>query len=165
MKGDETMYNNPYTPYSPQLTADRIDNQIAQLQQLKTQIPTTTQPAINQTFQLSSGSNAIRYANSLEDVNKELVIGDTPFFSRDMSIVWIKDIHGQVKTYELNEVVIKDEKDLMIESLQMQINEMKGMINNAKSNSTNDVEQYTKPIESKKPTNVSNVSTSSKKSK
>ena len=139
--------------YNQQLTADRIDGQIAQLQQMKAQITQPHTPSINQTFQLApTNQNMMRYAASIDDVNKEMVMGDTPFFSKDMSVLWIKNNKGEIKSYELNEIVHKDEKDLMIESLQYQIQELrKEMRENAKSN-VNDVDEST---ESKKSTNVS----------
>ena len=122
--------------FNPQFNIDRINNQILELEKMKTQLGNMQQvPIINQTFQQTSPS-VIKYADSIDDVNKEMVIGDTPYFSKDMSVVWIKSIKGDIKTYELKEVVLKDEKDLMIESLQLQIKEM---MENAKSSSTNDV--------------------------
>lgn len=123
--------------YNPQMTADRIDSQIAQLQQMKNQLPQASTPtSINQTFQLApTNATLIRYVNSLEDVNKELIVGETPFFSKDMSVLWIKDLKG-VRTYELKEIVPKDEKDIQIELLKAQIEELKkGMISNEQSNS------------------------------
>ena len=122
--------------FNPQFNIDRINNQILELEKMKTQLGNMQQvPIINQTFQQTSPS-VIKYADSIDDVNKEMVIGDTPYFSKDMSVVWIKSIKGDIKTYELKEVVLKDEKDLMIESLQLQIKEM---MENAESTSTNDV--------------------------
>lgn len=139
--------------YNSQLTADRIDSQIAQLQQMKAQLPQAPTPSINQTFQLApTHQGLIRYANSIDDVNKEMVVGDTPFFSKDMSVLWVKNTKGDIKSYELTEIIHKDEKDLMIESLQYQIQELrKEMRENAKSN-VNDADEST---ESKKSTNVS----------
>ena len=128
------MYNNPYMNYqqnyNQQSMNDRIDNQIAQLQQMKEQMKHNQQPAINQTFQLAPQQSGMRYANSLDDVNKEMVYVDTPFFSKDMSVVWIKNNKNEIRTYELNEIVPKDAKDMQIEYLQAQIQELKGMINN-----------------------------------
>ena len=122
--------------FNPQFNIDRINNQILELEKMKTQLGNMQQvPIINQKFQQASPS-VLKYADSIDDVNKEMVIGDTPYFSKDMSVVWIKSIKGDIKTYELKEVVLKDEKDLMIESLQLQIKEM---MENAKSTSTNDV--------------------------
>ena len=71
-----------YTNYQPNL--DRINSQIAELEKLRTQMQQP--PAINQTFQLSS-DETIRFANSLDEVEARYVRGDTPSFSRDMSVV------------------------------------------------------------------------------
>ena len=122
---------------------DRINSQIAELEKMKSQIP--MQP-ITQNFQFAN--NGIRYAESIDEVEKSFIVGDTPFFSKDLSVVWIKTING-IKSYELKEIIKKDEKDLLIESLQMQIKEMK---ENAKSN-----DEYTN--ESTKNQESKNVST------
>lgn len=131
------MYNNPYMlnqNYNQQSMNERIDNQIAQLQQMKEQMKHNTQPAIptnlTQNFQLAPQQSGMRFANSLDDVNKEMVYVDTPFFSKDMSVVWIKNNKNEIKTYELNEIVPKDAKDMQIEYLQAQIEELKGMMKN-----------------------------------
>ena len=162
------MYNNPFnTVYTPQANIDRINNQINELERMRSQYQQQAnqpQPTnLTQNFQLAPvNREVIRYANSIEDVKRDLVIGDTPYFSRDMSILWIKNIKGDIKAYELNEIVEKDEKDIQIEFLQSQIEELKkGMINNAKPND-DDVDE---PIEDEKSTNVSNGRTSKAKSK
>ena len=156
------MYNNPYT-YNTQLERDRIDSQIARLQDMKNQLTqpmANQQPSINQTFQLApNGGNSIRYVNSLDEVKKEIVYNDTPFFSNDLSVLWIKNNKGDVRAFELKEIVKKDEKDIIIDSLQLQINELKEEIKNAKSNYTNDDE----PNQNEQSSDVSNRRTSKKK--
>lgn len=159
------MYNNPYNyqqNYNQQSITERIDNQIAQLQQMKEQMKQP--PAINQTFQLAPQHSGMRYANSFNDVNKEMVYVDTPFFSKDMSVVWIKNNKNEIKTYELNEIVEKDDKDIKIDFLMAQIKELKKGINKNESKS-NVNESITDANESEEPTNVSNVSKPTKKSK
>ena len=160
------MYNNPY--YNPQMNIDRINNQIAELERLKSQIPQQvqqTQPSINQTFQLAPTSREIiKYANNMEEVQKEIVIGDTPFFSKDMSIVWIKNTKGEIKTYELNEIIAKDDKDIKIEYLQAQIEQLKKEMKNNEP-LTNFDEPISKSVESEKSTDISPISRTSKKSK
>lgn len=128
--------NNSFYPiYNPQASIDRINSQIAELEKLKSQIPqqvasTNNPPSINQTFQLAPNNSLnMRFANSLEEVQKEIVVADTPFFSKDLTVVWIKNQNGEIKSYEMNEIVAKDEKDLQIEFLQAQINDLKkGMV-------------------------------------
>ena len=159
------MYNNPYMfnqNYNQQSMNERIDNQIAQLQQMKEQMKHNTQPAINQTFQLAPQQSGIKFANSLDDVNKEMVYVDTPFFSKDMSVVWVKNNKNEIKTYELNEIVPKDDKDLLITTLQMQIEELRKEIkDNAKPINNDDDES----IKNETTTNVSTSRTSTKKPK
>lgn len=138
------MFNNPYN-YNQQANVDRINSQIAELEKLKQSLPQTPSPTnLTQNFQLAPANQSMKYANSIEEVKKEIVIGDTPYFSKDLSVVWIKTPKGDIKAYELNEIVQKDDKDLMIENLQLQINELtksiKEMNENAKSITTNDDE-------------------------
>ena len=126
------MYNNPYNNpynnyYGQQNLNDRIDTQIAQLQQMKEQFK-NQQPAINQTFQLAPNNHAMRYANTIDEVGKEMVYIDTPFFSKDMSVVWIKNVKGDIRTYELNEIKPLDEKDIQIEQLKDEKEELQGEI-------------------------------------
>jgi len=166
------MYNNPYmNPYSTmgqQNLNEKIDNEIAKLQQMKTNVNQPT-PAINQTFQLAPNNHTMKYANTIDDVNKEIVYLDTPFFSKDMSVLWIKNAKGDIKTYELNEIVPKDEKDMQIEYLQSQIEELKGMIKNEQSNTNVDEskvaenttttdEPIREPIKKNKSTSIQKIS-------
>lgn len=143
------MFNNPFMQ---QQNLDRINDQIKQLENIRNQMQ---QPApITQNFQLVP-SNSIRYAKSIEEVDKSPVIGDTPFFSQDMTILWLKNASGEVKTYELKEIIKKDEKDLQIEFLMAQIEEMKA---NAKRNGN-----ANEPVEDEEPSSVSISRTSKKK--
>jgi hypothetical protein len=158
------MYNNPYVnPYNPQPSIDRINAQMAELEKMKTQLQQPVQPTptnLTQNFQIApTNRDVIKYATSIDEVQRDMVIGDTPYFSKDMSVVWIKNTKGDIKTYELNEIIPKDSKDLMIENLQAQLDEMRKEINNAKSNSTNDVE----PVKNAKSSSVSTSKSTNKK--
>ena len=156
------MYNNPYY-YNPQINVDKIDKQIEDLQKIKNQIQQPMQPTnLTQNFQLAPNRELMLYANSIEEVQKESVYGATPFFSKDMSVLWVKNAPNSIKTYELKEIIPKDEKDLKIELLQAQIDELKkGMKSDAKS----DNEHVDEPIEDEKSSDVKNGGTSTKKSK
>lgn len=158
------MFGNAYmqNAYNPQDNIDRINNQIIQLENMKKQIQQPVQQPTNltQNFQLAPTRDFIRYANNIDEVSKNTVVGDTPFFSRDMSVLWIKNSNGEIKTYELNEVVLKDEKDMKIDFLMAQIEELKkGMIKYEHDESINE------SVENEKSTNVSTISKSTKKSK
>ena len=156
------MYNNPYY-YNTQFNVDKIDKQISDLEKLRNQIQQQPMQPTNltQNFQIAPNRESMKYADSIEDVQKESVYGDTPFFSKDMSILWVKNVSNNIKVYELKEIVSKDEKDVKIEFLQAQIEELKkGMIQNAKPNN----EYVDEPIESEKSTNAKNGRTSKTKS-
>lgn len=140
------MYGNPYMPqtFNRQEAVDRINANMNELERLKQQLqqPQQVQQPITQNFQLApQNRDVIKYATSIEEVNRDMVIGDTPYFSKDMSVVWIKNTKGEIKTYELTEIIPKDSKDLQIELLQSQIEELKGMIKNERINSNVNAEQ------------------------
>lgn len=164
------MFNNPYmNNYNSQANIDRINAQMNELEKLKQQIqqPIQSQMPTNltQNFQLApSNRDVIRYAASIEEVQRDMVIGDTPYFSKDMSVVWIKNTKGEIKTYELNEIIPKDNKDLQIEYLQAQIEQLKKGMKKYES-STNVINTTSESVEDEEPANVSNVSKSTKKSK
>lgn len=153
------MFNNPFM-YNQQTNIDRLNEQINNLEKMKAQLQ-NQQPPITQNFQLAPNYEPIKYANSMDDVAKASVVNDTPFFSKDMSVLWIKNAKGEIKTYELCEIIPRDDKDLKIEMLQAQINEMKGMIENAKP-----VNEYVDDtVKNAKSSNVSNDTASTKKQK
>ena len=136
------MYNSPYfNTYNPQARIDRINTQIAELEKLKQQLPQPNGAPTNltQNFQIAPNSTTMKYADSIEEVQRDIVVGDTPYFSKDMSVLWIKNTRGDVKSYELNEIIQKDEKDLQIEFLQAQIESMKKEMNKNESSSSDDV--------------------------
>lgn len=173
------MFNNPYmNNYNTQPSIDRINAQINELEKMKEQMQKPIQPQptnLTQNFQLApTNREVIKYAGSIDEVQRDMVIGDTPYFSKDMSVVWIKNTKGDIKTYELTEIVPKDEKDLQIEYLQSQIEELKGKIDNEQFNSNVDTKQNAtdtttndetirEQFEKSKSTSLSRVSTSKKK--
>lgn len=159
------MYGNPYfnqQAYQQDLInmRDRLDKQIqqAQAQQMNNNQP----PAINQTFQLSPNqSNHIKYAETEEDVSKELVFADTLFVNRAYSKMWLKNASGEIKEYELKEVIKKDKKDLQIASLMAKIEELeKEMKKNEYA--SNDNANVNVTTSSKKSTNGTNDKPSKK---
>lgn len=136
------MYNNPYyqNAYNPQVSIDRINNQIADLEKMRQQLqqPPQQPQAITQNFQLAPNGNSMKFVNTIDDVGKEIVYSDTPFFSKDMTVMWVKNTKGDIKSYELNEIVPKDTKDLQIEYLQAQIEDLRKEMKNNVSDVTDD---------------------------
>lgn len=165
------MMNGGYFYQQPtrQDNINMINEQISRLEQMRNQInqqpnPQQQQPSINQTFQLApTTQGTMRYVNTMDDVAKEIVFGDTPFFSKDMSVLWIKNNKNEIKTYELNEIVPKDEKDLMIENLKIQLDEMNKTIKEMKDNAKSIATNVDEPNESEEPASVPISRTSKKK--
>lgn len=157
------MYNNPFiNGYNPQVNIDRINSQITELEKIRNQIQQPIPPTnLTQNFQIApTNKEVIKYANNIDEVSRDLVIGDTPYFSKDMSVVWIKNTKGEIKTYELKEIIPKDDKDIKIELLMAELEELKKGIKNESSNANND-----ESTESKESSNVSVSRTSKTKSK
>lgn len=166
-----------YNNFNQQNMYEQIDSQINQLQQMKEQMKNNNQqPAINQTFQLAPTNNhTMRYVDTIDDVNKETIYYDTPFFSKDMSVVWIKNAKGDIKTYELNEIIPKDDKDIQIEMLQAQIDELKkgikdneqyysNVITEQNATDTSTTDRTTREeLEGNKSTSISKIPRSKKK--
>lgn len=156
------MYNY-MNPYNRQAEIDRINNQMAELEKMKAQMQQPVQQPTNltQNFQIApTNREVIRYANNIEEVQRDMVIGDTPYFSKDMSVVWIKNTKGEIKTYELTEIIPKDSKDVEIAYLKSQIEELKkGM----KKYESNDDEYVDGAIEDEESSSSKTVRGSKKK--
>lgn len=116
------MYGNLY--YNNQMNLDKIDGQIKELENMRRHYQ-SQQPVFNQTLQLAPNTSGIRHATSIEAVGKELVLADTVFLSEDEKTMWIKDVKGVIRTFDINEVVKKDEKDLLIDKLKDEIERLK----------------------------------------
>lgn len=173
------MYNNPYmNAYNPQTSIDKLNEQINNLERMRNQLQQPIQQPTNltQNFQIApTNRDVIRYANSIEEVQRDMVIGDTPYFSKDMSVVWIKNTKGDIKTYELNEIIPKDEKDMQIALLQSQIEELRKEVRNneqlntnvipteVETNTTNNDKSIGEPIKENKSSSIQRIPTSKKK--
>lgn len=114
---------------------DRIDKQLQMVNQTQ---PQTT--PITQNFQIAPNNNntGIKYVNSVEDVKKELVFADTLFINKERTILWFKNALGDVKTYQIVEIVEKDPKDAKIEELEQKISMLMEERENEKRINTND---------------------------
>ncbi len=158
-----TMYpNNQFYIQDLQNMKDRIDAQMRQLQQNQTQ-QIQPQP-ITQNFQLAPTQNAneieSKYVSSIDEVKNTFVMKTGVFVNKDFSKLWIKDVTGNIRVFNTEEVIEMDEKDREIFELKKQINEMKGMIENAREHSDEYVDE---PVTVKKSTRTSSSAKSNAK--
>ena len=132
---------------------EKIDRQMQQMQQLNQnqmqQQPTPTN--LTQNFQLAPNpiNNELesKYANNIDEVRNTFVMKTGIFLNKDFTSMWVKTTDGNIKTFELNEVIETDPKDTEILMLKKQIQEMKEMIANESNGNNTD---YDGTDESKK---------------
>lgn len=130
--------------FNPQLY--NIDRQIqeerAKMAELERQkMQAYSQPTIlNQTIQTGPGGQGVRYAESIDDVRREMIFADTLFVNKAFTNLWFKSPNGNIKSYLLEEIVPKDEKDLQIEALKRELEDLKREIkdepNRSRDNAT-----------------------------
>lgn len=121
-------YNPQIMNFDKQILEER--NKIAELERQKMQALYTPPTILNQTIQAGPQSNGIKYAESIDEVNREMVFADTLFINKGFTNLWFKNPRGEVKTYLLEEFIPKDEKDIKIENLEKQLNDLKKEITN-----------------------------------
>lgn len=99
-------------------------NKINELEKQRIQAQYAQPTILNQTIQAGPGASGIRYAESIDDVNREMIFVDTLFVNRDFTNMWYKTPQGKVRPFLLEEIIPKDDKDLRIESLERQVKEL-----------------------------------------
>ena len=132
------MYNNnQFYIQDLQSMKDRIDAQIRQIQQ-QGQVQQQQIPQINQNFQITPTTNNneihAKYVNNIDDVKNTFVMTTGLFVNKEMNTLWFKNVNGDIRTFNLQEIIEQDEKDLEIQRLKNEIENMKGMIANVQSN-------------------------------
>ena len=138
---------------------DRIDNQMKQMQQFNQnqmqQQPTSTN--LTQNFQLAPNPNnnelESKYVNNIDEVKGIFVMKTGVFLNKELNTLWIKNTNGDIRTFELSEIIQTDPKDVEINNLRQELQRMKEMISN-ESNVNNS--NYDESDESKNATKLSN---------
>lgn len=98
-----------------------------QLQQLRNR-PTPTN--LTQNFQITpqnSTPNDLQsaYVSGAEEVKNIFMTKNGIFVDKGLTNLWFKNTEGNIRTFTLQEVVQKDEKDLEIEKLKKQLEDLK----------------------------------------
>ena len=163
-----SQYNNQYNPYTNsnyinelQQMREKIDKQIQQVQQPQQQMqpvnPQLQVPQINQSFQLAPQTNSnseleSRYAENIDEVRNTFVMKTGIFAKKDYSMIWVKDVSGNITTFKTEEVKELDEKDLQIQSLQQELENMKLLMTQNMQNVSRETIVNETPIETKSKT-------------
>lgn len=137
---------------------EKIDRQMQQMQQFnQNQMQQQPVPQINQSFQLapnpSNNELESKYVNNIDEVKGIFVMKTGVFLNKDLNTLWIKNTNGDIRTFELSEIIQTDPKDEEINNLRQELQRMKEMIANESNvnNSNNDESN-----ESKTTTKLSN---------
>ena len=135
---------------------DRIDNQIKNYQQTQMQQPQMP-TNLTQNFQITPQTNnseiQAKYVTNINDVKNTFVMTTGIFVNKEMNTLWLKNINGDIRTFNLQEIIEQDPKDIEIQNLKNELERMKGMIFNANESVNTDVDES---ITSSKPKGVSN---------
>ena len=122
---------------------EKIDRQMQQMQQFNQNQMQQQQPVpITQNFQLAPNptNNELesKYANNIDEVRNTFVMKTGVFVNKDFTSMWVKTTDGNIKTYELNEVIQQDPKDVEINNLKKELQRMKEMISNESNGNNTD---------------------------
>lgn len=141
--------NNQFYMQDLQNMKDRIDRQMQQVQQMnqnqmQPQMPTN----LTQNFQLAPNptNNELesKYVNNIDEVKNTFVMKTGVFINKDFTSLWIKDVTGNIRTFNTEEVIELDPKDKEILMLKKQIEDMKGMMSNAVEYDNTDIDESVK---------------------
>lgn len=152
------MYGNSNQYYMQNLQdmRDRIDNQIKSYQQTQMQQPQMP-TNLTQNFQITPQTNnseiQAKYVTNINDVKNTFVMTTGIFVNKEMNTLWLKNINGDIRTFNLQEIIEQDPKDIEIQNLRNELERMKGMIFNANESVNADVDES---ITSSKSKGVSN---------
>lgn len=145
---------------------ERIDKQMQQIQQFNQNQIQNQQPIpqINQSFQLAPNptNNELesKYVNNIDEVKGIFVMKTGVFLNKELNTLWIKNTNGDIRTFELSEIIEQDPKDVEINNLKQELQRMKEMISNESNGNSTD---FNEPNESKATTKLSNRSKSNAK--
>ena len=146
--------NNQFYMQDLQNMREKIDRQMQQVQQMNQnqmqQQPTPTN--LTQNFQLAPNSNSneleSKYVNNIDEVKGIFVMKTGVFLDKELNNLWIKNTNGDIRTFELNEVIPQDPKDVEINNLKKEIQRMREMINYGNESDVNN-SNFNEPDESK----------------
>ena len=153
--------NNQIYMQDLQNMREKIDRQMQQMQQLnQNQMQQQPQiPQVNQTFQLAPNptNNELesKYANNIDEVRNTFVMKTGVFLNKELNTLWIKNTNGDIRTFELNEIIPQDPKDIEINNLKKELQRMKEMINYGNESNVNNSDND-ESNESKNATKLSN---------
>ena len=135
--------NNQIYMQDLQNMREKIDRQMQQMQQLnQNQMQQQPVPNVTQNFQLapnpSNNELESKYANNIDEVRNTFVMKTGVFVNKELNTLWIKNTNGDIRTFELSEIIDIDPKDKEIAILKQELEKMKEMISNESNGNNTD---------------------------
>ena len=137
---------------------EKIDRQMQQMQQFnQNQMQQQPIPQVTQNFQLAPNPNnnelESKYVNNIDEVKGIFVMKTGVFLNKELNTLWMKNTNGDIRTFELSEIIEQDPKDVEINNLKQELQRMKEMISNESNVNNSNIDE---PIEDEKPKRISN---------
>lgn len=136
---------------------EKIDRQMQQMQQQNQMQQQPTPTNLTQNFQLAPNptNNELesKYVNNIDEVKGIFVMKTGVFLNKELNTLWIKNTNGDIRTFELSEIIQTDPKDEEINNLRQELQRMKEMIANESNVNNSDNDESN---ESKNATKLSN---------
>lgn len=134
---------------------EKIDRQMQQMQQLNQNQMQQQQPVpITQNFQLAPNptNNELesKYVNNIDEVKGIFVMKTGVFLNKELNTLWIKNTNGDIRTFELSEIIDIDPKDKEIAMLRQELEKMKEMISNESNVNNTDYDESNESKNAKK---------------
>ena len=122
--------NNGLVLQDLQSMRDRIDRTMQQYQQNQFNQPQQQVPQVTQHFQLApssinNGDMQAKYVTDVNEVKNTFVMSTGLFLDKNMNTLWVKNANGDIRTFTLTEQIEKDEKDVEIDNLKKELNDIK----------------------------------------
>ena len=137
--------NNQYYMQDLQNMREKIDRQMQQMQQLNQNQMQMQQPVPNvtQNFQIAPTPNnnnelESKYANNIDEVKNTFVMKTGLFINKDLTTLWVKNTNGNIRAFQLTEIIEMDERDKEIMRLNNQIKELQQSL---QKNNSNNIEK------------------------
>lgn len=129
-------YNSNFYMQDLQNMKDRIDRTMQQYQHQQNQFQNQMMPQqptnLTQNFQLSPMQNnsdlTAKFVNGIDEVKNTFVMNIGLFVNKEMNTLWTKNVNGDIKTYSLQEVIELDPKDVEINNLKQELENMRALI-------------------------------------
>lgn len=122
-----------YNPYNSNMYLQDLQGMKDRIDKAMQQYQYQSQAPITQNFQIAPQTNPndlqSAYVGNIDEVKGIFMTKNGVFVDKSLSNLWFKDTTGNIRSFTLTEIIEKDEKDIEIENLKKEIEELKSKKN------------------------------------